>query len=59
MFLYGLVWFGMDGHGLRGLKMAQNSSKWLKIVAHGLGMVGHVVGHGLVWATIWSHFELF
>ena len=54
MVWYGLVWFGMDGHGLQGLKMAQNSSKWLKIVAHGLGMVGHVVRHGLVWfGLVW------
>ena len=70
-----MVSFSIEGHGLQGLKMAQNSSKWLKIVAHGFGIAGHawawlgmaghgwawlgMAGYGWVWATILSSFELF
>ena len=42
-----MVWFGLVWSAWP--KTAVNRSKLLKIVAHDLGMDGHVVGHGLVW----------
>ena len=52
MVWFGLVWFGLVRSAWP--KTAVNRSKWLKIVAHGLGMVGHVVRHGLVWfGLVW------
>ena len=47
-----MVWFGLVWSAWP--KTAVNRSKLLKIVAHDLGMDGHVVGHGLVWfGMVW------
>ena len=47
-----MVWFGLVWSAWP--KTAVNCSKLLKIVAHDLGMDGHVVGHGLVWfGLVW------
>ena len=47
-----MVWFGLVWSAWP--KTAVNRSKLLKIVAHDLGIDGHVVGHGLVWfGLVW------